>query len=84
MSGIKNTVQKFKNASLGRGFHTSKEVRTYKARHKAADVKAGKDKMFQNAVLPDEEEIRLVERRKAAKRKGSRAQTVMTDRDTLG
>ena len=51
---------------------------------KKAKVKAGKDKMFQNAALPDEEEIRRVERRKSAKRRGARAQTVLTDRDTLG
>jgi len=80
MSGLKNTAKRLANASLGRGYATNDERR----QKKKAKIKAGKDKMFQNAAMPDEEDIRRVERRKAARRRGSRANTVMTNRDTLG
>lgn len=80
MGGLSNTRKRLWNFGTGRGYQTNKE-RSEKQRGK---IKAKKDKMFQSAALPDEEEIRLVERRKAAKRKGSRAQTVMTDLDRLG
>lgn len=80
MGGLKNTAKRLANASMGKGYMTNEERR----QKKKAKIKAGKDKMFQSAALPDEEEIRLVERRKAAARRGSRAQTVLTDRQTLG
>lgn len=80
MGGLKNTAKRLTNAAVGRGYMTNQE----RADKKKAKVKAKKDKMFQNAALPDAEEIKLVERRKAAKRTSARAQTVLTDRDTLG
>ncbi len=81
MSGLKNTGKRLTNFGLGRGYATNEENRE----KKKAKIKAGKDKMFQSAALPDEEEIRRVERRKAARRRGSRAKTILTDRDdTLG
>ncbi len=80
MSGLKNTAKRMTNAMTGKGYMTNQE----RADKKKAKIKAGKDKQYQNAALPDEEDIRRVERRKAAKRRGSRAQTVLTDRDTLG
>ena len=78
MSGLNNTVKRIGNASLGRGYMTNQERRD----KKKAQVTKAKNKM--NAMMPDEEDIRRVERRKAAKRRGSRASTVMTDRETLG
>lgn len=80
MSGLKNTMKRATNLGLGRGYATNEERRE-KARGK---ITAAKNKMFASSQLPDEEEIRRVERRKSAKRKGSRAQTVMTDRESLG
>jgi hypothetical protein len=80
MGGLKNTAKRIASASVGKGYMTSDERR----KKKAAKIKAKKDKMFQDAALPDEEEIKLVERRKAARRTSARAQTVLTDRDTLG
>lgn len=80
MGGLKNTGRRLKNVVSGRGYMTDKE-RYQKQKGKRT---AAKDKMFQNAALPDEEEIRLVERRKAAKRKGSRVKTVLTDLNRLG
>jgi hypothetical protein len=80
MSGLNNTVKRLTNASLGRGYMTNTEKRE-KAK---AKVTSRKNKMFQSAVMPDEEDIRRVERRKAAARRGSRASTVLTDRETLG
>lgn len=80
MSGLKNTGKRLTNMAVGRGYATNEERR----KKKAAKVKAGKDKMFQDATMPDEEDIRRVERRKAARRRGSRANTVLTERDQLG
>lgn len=80
MGGLNNTFKRATNFGLGRGYMTNQERRD----KKKAKVKAGKDKMFQNAVMPDEEDIRRVERRKAARRSGSRASTVLTERETLG
>ena len=80
MSGLKNTASRLTNAAVGRGYMTNEERRD----KKKSKAKAKKDKMFQNASLPDEEEIRLVERRKASKRTSARAQTVLTNRSGLG
>ena len=51
---------------------------------KLAQAQARLDKTFQSALMPDEEDIVREERRKAAKRRGSRADTVLTDQDLLG
>ena len=80
MSGLKNTAKRIGSAVTGGGYMTSEEKR----QKKKNKIKTKKDKMFQEAVLPDEADIRLVERRKAAKRTSARAQTVLTNRDTLG
>ena len=75
MSGLK----RLKNYSLGRGYMTNQEARA------KAEAKAQKrlDKVYAGAEMPDEELIRRNERRKAAKRRGSRISTVLTD-ETLG
>jgi hypothetical protein len=39
--------------------------------------------MYAGASLPDEEVIKRNERRKAAKRRGSRVRNVLTDEDAL-
>lgn len=80
MSGLKNTFRRAANASIGRGYMTSGE----RKRKAAAKVQAGKDKMFSEALMPDEELIKRNERRKAATRRGSRVSTILTDEDTLG
>ncbi len=80
MSGLKNTVKRVVNASIGKGYKTGREIRA----EKAAKAQAIKDKMFASGLVPDEEEIKRNERRKQAKRQGSRANTVLTDRETLG
>ena len=80
MSGLKNTVKRFVNASTGKGFKTGREIRS----EKAAKAQGIKDKMFASAQIPDDEEIKRNERRRQANRAGSRANTVMTDRETLG
>lgn len=80
MGGLKNTGKRLLNLGTGRGYMTNQERRD-KAKLKKTKAK---NKMFAGAQLPDEEEIRRVERRKAARRQSSRARTVMTDRDTLG
>ena len=80
MSGLKNTVKRLASASIGRGYSTGREKRAKAAAKKQADL----DKVYAGAQLPDEEEIARNERRKAAKRRGSRVSTILTDEDTLG
>jgi hypothetical protein len=80
MSGLKNTASRLTNAATGKGYMTNEERRD----KKKSKAKAKKDKMFQNASLPDEMEIKRVERRKAANRSSARAQTVLTNRKGLG
>lgn len=85
MSGIKNTIQKFANASSLKGFKTNEQVRRPKEEAKRIERR---NKMYANAAMPDEEFIKRNERRKAAKRGGSRADTLLTNQvggsDTLG
>ena len=80
MSGLKNTVRRMANASLGKGYATKDE----RLAQRKAKSQARLDKTFQSALMPDEEEIAREERRKAATRRGSRADTVLTDQDLLG
>lgn len=80
MSGLKNTGKRLWNLGVGKGYKTNKEIR----QEKEAKIQAGKDKMFASAEIPDEEAIKRNERRKAAMRKGSRANTVLTEKDRLG
>ena len=80
MSGLKNTQKRLWNLGMGRGYKTNEERR----QKKLGKITKAKNKMFASAQLPDEEDIRRVERRKSAKRRGSRAQTVMTSRESLG
>lgn len=80
MSGLKNTVKRTVNVSLGRGYMTNEERR----QKKAAQRQAGLDKIYASAEMPDEEVIRRNERRKAAARRGSRQRNVLTDGDMLG
>lgn len=80
MSGLKNTFRRLGNFSMGRGYMTSGE----RKRKKAQKRQAARDKIYEAAVMPDEELIRRNERRKAARRQGSRASTILTNRETLG
>lgn len=80
MGGLANTAKRSFNLGIGRGYKTNEERR----QSKRDKITKRKNKMFADSQLPDEEEIRRVERRKSAKRQGSRAQTVMTDRESLG
>jgi hypothetical protein len=80
MSGLKSTVQRFVNASVGKGFKSNKERRMEReAKHQSA-----LDRLYSAAHMPDEQELRREEGRKAARRRGSRASTILTDRETLG
>ena len=78
MSGLKNTVKRIASASMGKGYSTRKERRAGRVARKQDAL----DKMFSSAEMPDEEQVRRSERRKAAKRRGSRIENVLTD--TLG
>lgn len=78
MSGLKNTGQKFINASTGKGFKTNEQLRRKKRI-------AERDARYATADMPDDEMIRRNERRKAAMRRGSRTRNVLTsDEDMLG
>ena len=78
MSGLNRLRKRTWNWSVGKGFMTGGE------RREKGRV-AARNAMYAGAQMPDEEEIRRTERRKAARRRGSRADTVLTDlMDTLG
>jgi len=80
MSGLKNTVKRAINASVGKGYKTNREQHEEKrAKHQAA-----LDKVLAGAEMPDEEVIKRNERRKAAARRGSIQRNVLTDEDSLG
>ena len=80
MSGLKNTVKRLANAGMGKGYETNREKRHA---HIAKD-KAARDLVYSGAEMPDDEQLKRTERRKAAKRQGSRANTVLTNNDQLG
>lgn len=80
MGGLSNTRKRMFNFSRGKGYKTGAERQA----EGDAKVQAGKDKIFADATLPDEELIKRNERRKAAKRRGSRVSTVLTNRESLG
>ena len=79
MSGLENTVKRTGNLLTGKGYMTNKE----RKQARESKAQAEKDKMFASAEIPDSEAIKRNERRKAAKRVGSRVSTVLTE-DTLG
>lgn len=81
MSGLKNTVKRLANASMGRGYKTNREIRQERQMKRQQAL----DKIYQGAEMPDPEELKRRERRKAAKKRGSRVSTVLTENeDTLG
>jgi transposase len=80
MSGLENTGKRFVNASLGRGYKTNEERRQEKRMKRQAAL----DKIYTGAEMPDPEAERRKGRKKAAMRRGSRASTILTDRETLG
>ena len=79
MSGLKNTFKRLLNFSTGQGYMTGREKRAERDMKRQAAL----DRVYRNAPIPEAEEIKRNERRKAARRGGSRANTVLT-RDTLG
>lgn len=80
MSGLKNTVKRLANASMGKGYKTNREIREEKKMKRQQAL----DKIYEGAEMPDERALRRAARRKAASNKGSRVSTVLTDQDTLG
>lgn len=80
MSGLKNTAGRIWQAGKGQGYKTKHERNL----ENTAKVTDAKNKMFGEATLPDDEVIKRNERRKSAKRRGSRVNTVLTDRESLG
>jgi hypothetical protein len=80
MSGLKNTVKRLGNASMGRGYKTNKEIREERKMKRQQAL----DKIYEGAEMPDEQELRRKARRKAAAQRGSRVSTILTDEETLG
>lgn len=74
MSGLRNTYKRIMSFSKGSGYET----------HGESDIRRGgpksrMDKIFGGADAPDLEEGRRRSKRKQAARRGSRAETIMTD-----
>ncbi len=80
MSGLKNTVRRMFNVGRGKGYQTNVEAKQQRQRKTQSKL----DEIYAGAQIPDAELIQRNERRKAAKRRGSRLATVLTDEDTLG
>lgn len=80
MSGLKNTFKRIWNLGRGKGYITNREHKNKRIAVENARI----DKIYQGAQIPDDEVIKRDERRKSAKRQGSRANTVLTSRETLG
>jgi len=81
MSGLNNTFKRIMSFSKGSGYET----------HTESDIRRGGpekreqkrlDEMFASGQVPDEDLLKLAARRRAARRRGSRADTILTD--TLG
>lgn len=53
-------------------------------KEKRARKKRRRDRVYQNAQVPDPEAIRMAERRRQAAARGSRANTVLTEDERLG
>lgn len=75
MSGLKNTAKRMMSFSKGKGYTTGAERQ---AKADAAE-KGRLDAIYGAAQLPDEEAQRRKARRTQAGRRGSRAETVLTD-----
>ena len=75
MSGLENTAKRMFNVGRGKGYQTNKERRA----KGAAKRQQALDAVYAGAQIPDEEEVRRKERRKSARRRGSRAETILTD-----
>ncbi len=76
MSGLENTFKRLHSFGTTGKYSTRDERR----QKRVVQEQTRKDTMFASGQMPDEEEIRRTERRKAARRRGSRADTVLTDR----
>jgi len=80
MSGLKNTWRRIGGFLTGQGYKTSKE----KSAEDQVKRQDEMDKVYAGAEVPDDELLKRNARRKAAKRQGSRANTVLTNNDQLG
>ncbi len=80
MGGIKKQVQRGVNLLKHGEYKTRDEIKAKEAGKAAVQVERDKDAMFANAQMPDSDTIRRNERRKAARRRGSRVETILTDR----
>ena len=83
MAGLSNTFRRMANVSMGRGYKTSGERKRGEAAKAASAEQLRLDEMFAGGQMPDEDFLKRAARRKAAKRRGSRADTILTE-DTLG
>ncbi len=86
MSGLVDTLRRGANFAVGKGYKTSGErKRSREARIQGvADARQIElDKVFASGQIPDEDDLKRRTRRIAAARRGSRANTVLTE-DTLG
>jgi len=79
---MENTWRRSANFIQGKGYITKKE----KDAKKAAKAQTALDTIYANAEMPDDEVIQRNERRKAARRRGSRVNTILTDdeKETMG
>lgn len=85
MSGLKNTLKRAFSFAKGGKYATGAERQAKAEGVKAAAAEAEQlklDEMFASGQIPDEDFLKRAARRRAAKRRGSRVDTILTD--TLG
>lgn len=75
MSGLHNTYKRILNTVKGRGYATGAERQA----KREGQEKGAMDAIFEGGDLPDLEEGKRRAKRKQAGRRGSRAETIMTD-----
>ena len=90
MGGLVDTLRRGANFAVGKGYKTSGERKRARvgreeaaAESKASAEQLRLDEMFAGGLMPDADFLKRIARRKAAMRRGSRADTVLTE-DTLG
>ncbi len=90
MGGLVDTIRRGANFAVGKGYKTSGERKRAREGREAVAEKGARDteqlrldEMFAGGLMPDEDFLKRAARRKAARRRGSRADTVLTE-DTLG
>ncbi len=79
MASVKKQIQKGVNLLKHGKYRTRESIASSERAKVAEDAEAAKHAQFANAQMPDSDALRRREKRKAARRPGSRVDTILTD-----